>query len=113
MSSWKCLVLLFSVALVGCGPSPELTGTVVEKPSIEVIRTTLEQLAETGQMGSDIGLISGELEKMRATDAAKADELSKDLEALMSSSGPNATKAKAKEMLGKLGGGPATDTPTE
>jgi len=68
------------------------------------VKTTLEQLAETGQVGSEAAMMMQALEKMKATDAAKAEALLKDADQLMSLPGPEAVKAKAKEMLAKLGG---------
>jgi hypothetical protein len=51
---------------------------------------------------SGLMVVREELEKMQSTDAAKAQELLKDLEELESMSSPDQVRNKAKAMLGKL-----------
>ncbi len=104
MNLLRFLVLLGAVAVVGCGPSAQLSGTAEEKAPSDIVKETLEQIAESGQSGSEVGAMMVALEEMRATDAATADALIEDGNALMATSDPEAVKAKAKEMLAKLGG---------
>lgn len=104
MNLLKFLVLLVAVAVVGCGPSAQLTGSVEEKAPADVVKETLEQIAESGQAGSEIGPMMTALGEMEATDAALAQTLRTDGNALMGMGNPDAVKAKAKEMLAKLGG---------
>ena len=68
-------------------------------------------LVETGQIGSEIGVMMQALDQMKATDAAKAEALREKANQLMSLPNPQAVKAKAKEMLGMLGGQPEAVAP--
>ncbi len=113
MFHWKYLTPLAFVVLVGCGPRPQATGSAEETLPAQTVRTTLEQLAETGQIGSEVWIMMAALEEMKATDAAKAEALLKDADQLMSAPGPDAVKAKAKEMLAKLEGAPPESSPEE
>ena len=94
------LTLLFVVCLVGCGPS-ETTKKVTPPDAQTNIKSALQNVVDTGQIDSGLMLVEEGLVEMKATDAAKAEELQKDLEELQGLSG-DAAKTKAKEMLGKL-----------
>ena len=59
-------------------------------------------MVESGVVDSGLMVVREELEKMQSTDAAKAQELLKDLDELESMSSPDQVRNKAKAMLGKL-----------
>lgn len=96
----QILALLFAAATFGCG-GEGATSVEVEAPNAQ-IQAALADVAESGQIDSGIMLVREQLEMMRETEAAKADDLLKDLDALEGMSSPGSIKAKAKEMLSKL-----------
>lgn len=97
---FRRLIIVFGMAFVlGCGPT-ETTQTVT--PPQNPIKPTLESIADTGVVDSGTVLVREELEKMKSTDSAKAEDLLKDLDQLESMNDPAAIKAKAKAMVGKL-----------
>lgn len=100
MNLVRVLMLLFVVCLVGCGPS-ETTTRVEETPAQDQIEMGLKAVADTGMIDSGVELVREKLEEMKQTDAAKAEELLKDLDELQKLSG-DAAKKKATEMIGKL-----------
>ncbi len=107
------LILLVTVAMVGCGPQAEKVDAPEITPS-QAIKTALEGIAESGQGGSEIGTLLGEIDKLAAEDAALADSLRPDAEAMMNGSlNSDQLKAKAQEMIGKLGGGGGAPAPEE
>lgn len=95
-----CVVVLLS-ALAGCGTgdSPK---SVTPPAATENIKAALNDVAQTGQIGSGGMTIEQEIEKLHATDAAKADALKKDYDELKTIRDPGKAKAKAQEMMGKL-----------
>jgi hypothetical protein len=96
-------VALFFAAAVGCGAVTDDDPVDVTPPSTtEKLKASLNDVAQTGQMGSGMMTIEQEIEKLRATDAAKADALKADYEQLKTMNNPAQAKAKAQEMLGKL-----------
>ena len=97
----RLLLVLGMVALVGCGPK-ETTEQVEEPASQDQVKSALENVVETGEVDSGLMTAREQLEAMQATDAAKAEELLKDLDALESLRDPAQIKAKAKEMVDKL-----------
>jgi len=102
MSFLKFLALLAAVAMVGCSGG---RGGVSVEPSAAApsqAKTLLEKMAESGEVGSAVMVVREGLEKLRETDAAKADALLSDLDELESMSGAAAIKAKAKEMADQL-----------
>jgi hypothetical protein len=86
--------------VVGCGP----TDTVVEVEEVVVpAKAMLEDVAETGELGSASMEIRDALEGMKVEgDAAKADALLKELDELDALSDPNQIKKKASSMAGQL-----------
>lgn len=94
------LLVLGMVAVLGCQASE--TTTTVEEPGQEQIKPALEAVAQSGVIDSSLMVVREEAEAMKATDAAKAEELLKDLDELEALSDPEQIKAKAKEMAGKL-----------
>ena len=93
----RVLMLLLVVCLIGCGPS-ETTKKVEPPAAQDQIKMALQNVAETGEIDSGLMVVSDKLEEMKATDAAKAEELLKDLADLEKSSG-EAAKKKATEMV--------------
>lgn len=100
MAFARAIMLLLVACLVGCGPS-ETTQKVEQPAAQDQIKTTLQNVADTGEVDSGLMVVRDGLEEMKATDAAKAEELLKDLDELEQSSGEDA-KTKAQAMLGKL-----------
>jgi len=102
---WASVLLVFALAVIGCsggtGPGPQKVQPVQVQPA-DAIRSALESVAQTGQLGSEGLTIQENIEKLRASDPAKAEELAKDYEALQGMSDPAKVRAKAQEMLGKL-----------
>jgi hypothetical protein len=100
---WASAVALFalacSLALFGCGDA----GVIEEPmPPAMIAKTLLLQISEAGESGSGTMLIRENLEKLKATDAAKADQLIKELDQLEKTSNPAQVKALAKKMADKL-----------
>ena len=91
--------LLGMVAVLGCGsetrPPAEPEGDALTKE----VKQALENVAETGE---GLGEARGVLESLKEIDAAQADRISKDLDALEALSSPDEKKAKAKEIADKL-----------
>jgi hypothetical protein len=103
---WKwirlTLVLCGILLVAGCSNNPGSTPVdAPDLPQAELIKNDLQMVAESGQLGSEMGSIQQNLEAMKEADPAKAAELLKDLEELQSLSG-DAAKSKAKAMIGKL-----------
>jgi hypothetical protein len=94
-------VICASVSFVGC------SGTVSDNP-VEVqetqtpVKTMLEDVAKTGELGSGAMEIRDALEQMKASGDAKADELLSDLDELERMATPAAIKTKAQQMADKL-----------
>ena len=98
--------------LVGCGPSSVPVEQSSQSPADAVVRN-LKMVAENGQLGSEMVEIQQNLEQMKATDSATATELLAGLQEMESMTDPAAVKAKASEMLGKLGAGSSQEEPAE
>lgn len=107
MSAVRVLAPVLLLALVGCGGG--IKEEKVTPPTVapkEAIQKVLTAVAETGQVGSEIGGVMQQVEALKAGDAALADTLQKGLSELMSMGGnPEGARQKAKELLGKLGAG--------
>lgn len=92
---------LSMIAIVGCG-SANIPDTAVTPPPAPPVKAMLDDVAKSGELGSGASLIREALEAMKATDAAKAEELLKEMTALEGLSDPAKIKAKAKAMSAKL-----------
>src|SRR5262245_37523700 len=95
------LVCILVVGGASCGPK----SIDVAPPDIgpaEAIKKDLQSVASSGSLGSEMRSIEQNLEKMKSTDAAKADALRKDLEALYKTTGADQIKSKANAMIKKL-----------
>lgn len=95
----RILFVLSVVAIFGCDSGSTLPVNDQEAP--DQVKQALQSVADTGEIDSGLMVVQEQLEEMKATDAAKAEELLKDLEELMGLSG-DAAKTKATEMIGKL-----------
>jgi len=95
----RCLLVLSLAAAIGCS-SGETTQRVA--PPKDQSRAVLEAIAQSGIVDSGVMTVKEELEKLKATDPAKADALLNDLADLQKPGSPDRIKAKAKEMLAKL-----------
>lgn len=96
------LVLAFA-QITGC--SSATPSKSVQPPSAqEEIRGALQHVAQTGEVDSSLMVVREKLEELKKTDAAKAESLLQDLNQLEKMVGqPQQAKAKAQEMLNKLG----------
>ncbi len=93
-------VCAFAV-LMGCGAA-NIPETPVTPPAAPPVKAMLDDVAKSGELGSGASLIRDALEAMKATDAAKAEELLKEYAVLEGLSDPSKIKAKAKAMSDKL-----------
>lgn len=98
------VVVLVTASLIGCGgsggkppapPSPSAAAAAA--------KAALLGVAESGQIGSGMMSVTDYIDSLKATDAKKAEELSKEMQQLGKlSATPDALKAKAKEIADKL-----------
>ncbi len=96
-------VLLLVALVIGCeGGGGSVPVDAPQSSIADLIKNDLQMVVDNGEMGSEMMSIQNNLETLKSTDAAKADELLKDLEELEGLSG-DAVKTKAEEMIGKLG----------
>ncbi|MCU0876702.1 MAG: hypothetical protein MUF06_02790 [Pirellulaceae bacterium] len=98
----RLLGLVVVLGLVGCGAVKDTPTEVAAPAPTESIKTSLSALAQTGEKDSGFEMIGQEIENLRASDPAKADELSKGFEELRGLNDPAKVKAKAQEMASKL-----------
>ena len=101
---FACLTLV--VLFLGCGPGVDSSAPVEVSPA-ETIQENLQVVVDGGSLGSAEETVRSNIEKLKATDAAKGEELMKDLDELTGLTGDGAKK-KAEEMISKLGGAPAS-----
>jgi uncharacterized lipoprotein YajG len=92
-------LVLALLVLTGCG-SGETVQAVT--PPANRAASILESVAKTGVRDSGLVIVREELEKMKATDAAKAEALLNDLAQLEQARDAGSIKAKAKAMADKL-----------
>lgn len=104
MSFVRILLLLAFVVVLGC-KSESQTNSSAKPPSVQTIKSVLEQVANGGQPSSSYlaGMRMG-IQDLKKADAAKAEDLDKDAQELIKlvSSNSKEAPAKAKEMLQKL-----------
>ena len=97
-------VAVLGVAMLGCGsggPGPLDSDAQVDD-LVEGIKSTLEGIAQDGQMGEAFGEVRGMTDELKTIDSEKGGSISKDLDALEALSTPDEIKAKAKEIASKL-----------
>ena len=101
------LVCLVGVSL-GCGqegvvPAPADTPVTTEVAiPTDQLKTTLEEIAKTGEAGSAAAGLRPGIEALKAKDAAKGAALLQDLEQLEASTSPAQIKTIAKKMADQL-----------
>lgn len=102
------LLLLLILSIMGCGGATNDTagdsdGSATNNiTSTADMKTALESIAKTGEMGSAAMGFRETLEGLKQSDAAKADKLLADLDKLEAASSPAAVKKIAKQMVDKL-----------
>jgi hypothetical protein len=104
MKRFKTLMLLSALALVGCGAGEKPVNVTppAQLPAAQNAKITLQEIANTGQMGSAMMLLRENLEAFKQADAAKGGPLVSDLDALEKETDVERIKAKAKAMADKL-----------
>jgi hypothetical protein len=99
----KHLALAVAIAAVaGCSSVTDTPVTVTPPASTDQIKAVLNDVAQSGELGSGGMTLEQQIENIRPTDAAKADALKKGYEELKAATDPAKRKAKAQEMLSKL-----------
>jgi hypothetical protein len=96
------VVAILIASLAGCSGVSDTPVTVTPPASIDQIKAALNDIARSGELGSGGMTLEQEIEKIRATDAAKADVLKKGYDELKAAKDPASAKAKAQEMISKL-----------
>lgn len=101
----RFVLLLGVVVVLGCGSgAPKPPSAEEEADTLKQDMTmVLEDIAKTGDLeeaGPDLRLMVEE--GLRESDSAKADSISKELDALEALTSPAQIKAKAKEIISKL-----------
>jgi hypothetical protein len=105
MSQLRLLSLLSLCAalLLGCGSAttaPPSTRVTAAPPAL---KTIVEALANSGEIGSGADELKKEFEKLKTADAAKADSIAKEFDALLAADGkPAKVKQLATELAAKL-----------
>lgn len=102
LSRISLLLLFFAVLAIGCQGSGSTPVAAPAGSTTDLVKKDLQMIVDNGQMGSEMMSIQNNLEKLKATDAAKADELLADLKGLEGLSGEQ-LKTKAQAMIDKLG----------
>lgn len=97
----KYIACLIVGLAVGCGEEG-VPIEVQEKPPTDEIKTVLLQISEHGTVGSAGYTLRQEIDELKETDPAKAEQLSNELAELESLGDPAKIKAKAKEMAESL-----------
>ena len=88
------------LGVAGCGGNNETTTKVIVPPTVELLKSALNELASKGEpVGSGGLLLQQYVDKIATEDAAKAKALSPMVDSLMTLKDPAKIKAKANEML--------------
>lgn len=98
------MLLLAVCTCLGCTASQSESVQEIKRTPKEEVKAILEQVAEKGAQGSELGALMEKLGPLRETEAALADSLEKQGMALMGGASQDQVKAKAKEMLKELEG---------
>lgn len=104
MSWHRCYWVLVVLATLALGCSQGSRPVRMQGPSpAENAKKALQEVVDTGQVGSGLTDVETYLAELKKTDAGKADALLKEFGDLQSSSAkPDEAKAKAKAMIDKL-----------
>ena len=106
MKAIPTILLLFVMTCVGCGGGDaggeDTAAETNNITSTADMKSALESIAQTGEMGSAAMGFRDTLEGLKQSDAAKADKLLADLDKLEAASSPAATKKIAKQMADQL-----------
>lgn len=95
-------VYLCSAILVGCGGGGIPAPVAVTPPPPPAVKSLLEDVAKSGELGSGAEGIRTALTELKASNGPVAEELLKELDQLEKLNDPVKIKAKAKAMAGKL-----------
>ncbi len=95
MAYLRILMLLAVVAFVGCQPNESEKVDVQATPAADAAKAALNEVAESGQLGSGMMIVRESVEEANA-------ELLPDIDALEALTDEAAIKAKAKEIADKL-----------
>jgi len=96
-------MLLTLGLFVGCsGRSAPIPVTPPQQTSAAAAKAALKEIADSGQVGSQLMTVRENVEKLKGSDPAKADALLKEVDELGAARTPDAVKAKAKAMMDKL-----------
>ncbi len=102
----RCLALCGLLGFAGCGgdglPKPSSVQAPTPVDSTTAIKNMINDIATSGELGSGSESLKAELEKLKATDAAKANALLSELSSIEKMSEPDQIKAAAKKMAAKL-----------
>jgi hypothetical protein len=103
MYLFRGFILAVAVAVIGCSGE---TAVKVQAPAAPTgtaaAKAVLQEIAQSGQLGSGVMQLREGLEQLKQTDAAKGDALLADLKELEATSDPEQVKAKAQAMADKL-----------
>jgi hypothetical protein len=91
----KAIAVVLSIALLGCSREP---APVPVTTTVSPAKPVLEEISNTGQLGSGIMEVETAIEGMKKTDAAKAEKLSKELQDLRAETDEAKIKTKAKAL---------------
>ena len=105
MSMWKRVIAagLLVVSVVGCGSGGPPAVSVEPPPATDALKAMLEGAAASGQLGSGMVDVESQIQQLKTSGHAKADELATDFAELQKLDGKGAAFVKkAQEMAGKL-----------
>ncbi len=93
-------VLVLGVALLGCGGDKSVP--VQTPPPTQRLQAALNEIAQTGELGSATEHIAMLIDELKESDPAKAATLEADFQTLQSAPGPAQVRNQAKTMAEKL-----------
>lgn len=103
MNVFRSLAVFSVLAWAGCaGGDKPVNVTPPQTPAATNAKISLEEIANTGQMGSGMMLLRENIEELKRTDEAKGGPLLSELDALEKETDVEQIKAKAKAMADKL-----------